>query len=302
MPPAENAPAAPLAAWASALVIALVAGLTGWMIADKVSAPLSEKFDAFNGARIDAVRDRSKANDAIVVVVLGSSAIKYATREESAMAESIAARIHRPVEVLRIASNWGSFGDFAPLTPALLDLHPSLVVLQRELLVTDRPQLRNLQLLIEHLRLELGLPSPLTSSRDIETEVQFEYPCWKHRRNRDVAAHMELRADWLAVRPEAPAAVAARRFVDQSLAAGAHVALVQIPLRPDLSDSAARMQDKAMAERHAAAMGDRVLHWNHGPLATDQFCDVTHVTPAGQAVVSDWLESKIAEALAGPAA
>ena len=291
-----------MGAWIGALLISVIAGVSLWLVATGVGPPPSESFLKFNQARIDTVRDRSRARGSVIVVMLGSSAIKYATRAESALAASITSRAGRPVEVLRIASNWGSFADFVPLTRSLRDLDAGLVVLQRELLVTDRPRVRSFLLLVERLRSDLGLDSPLDSSTEDEARVQFEYPCWERRVQRGVTDHMKHRDEWLTVRPDAPAAVAARRFVEQLLASGIKVALVEIPVRPDYDRVAVRQRDKAIADQHAQALHDRVLIWTYGQLDTRYFCDVTHVTPAGQKSFSSWLESKIAAALALPAA
>jgi hypothetical protein len=302
VPPGDSSVSAPPIAWIGALLIAVFAVLTAWTIAIEVGAPPGARFLEFNEARIGAVLDRSTERGSVVVVMLGSSAIKYASREESAIAQALASRVNRPVDVLRIASNWGSFGDFVPLTAKLRTLNLGLVVMQRELLVTDRPRLRSFLLLIERLRYDLGLRSPLESSVADEAAVQFAYPCWKRGLQRGVAEHMKHRAEWLSVRPDGPAAVAARRFVDELLAAGVRVALVGIPPRPDYDREAQRQRDKATAEQQAGALGNRVLHWNYGALDTALYCDVTHVTPAGQEVFSSWLESRIAEALAQPPA
>jgi hypothetical protein len=291
-----------MSAWIGAFLIAVLAGLVAWTIAAEAVAPPPERFVDFNQARIDAVRERSRASGSVVVVLLGSSAIKYATRDESALAAAIASQVHRPVDVLRIASNWGSFGDFVPLTPGLRDLNAGLFVIQRELLVTDRPRVRSFLLLIERIRYDLGLDSPLSGEMADEVSVQFEYPCWKRGVQRGVAEHMRHRDEWLVVRPDGPAAVAARRFVDELLAAGVTVALLEIPLRPDYDRVPERQRDKATTERQADALRDRVQHWNHAALDAALYCDVTHVTPAGQEVFSRWLESKVAETLVRPAA
>ena len=281
-----------------ALVITLIAGLATWTIAIEAGAPPAVPFVEFNQARIKALRDLSRTADAVTVVMLGSSALKYATGQEAAFAEAVSSKIKRPVHVLRIASNWGTFTDYVPLAPDLALLKPDLVVLQQELIATDRPRLRSFLLWIEGTRQKLGIASPLDSSESDEAYVQFEYPCWKRGFGRDIDDHMRERDEWVALRPHGPAAIAARAFVEKLLAAGVRVALLEIPLRPDYDQVAQRLRDSAISRREADALGNRVLHWDPGALDSALYCDVTHVTPAGQEVFSNWLESRIAEALA----
>lgn len=301
VPPADPAPATPLSAWAGALAIAVLAFIAAWSISVQAGAPAAPSFVDFNRSRISALRDQDWPADAATVVILGSSVVKYATRPEPEFADAVSSRIGRAVRVLRIAGNWGTFSDYVPLVPDLVELKPDLVVLQRELLATDRPQGRSFLLWIEGARVQLGIESPLVTSAEDEAFVQFEHPCWMRGFGRQLDDHIRERDDWVAFRPEGPAAAAARRFVEELLATGADVALVEIPMRPDYD---AQIRDA----RRAAATGPsfdtllkRVQEWDLGPLDASLFCDLTHVTPAGQKVTSGWLESRVAEWLAQPA-
>ena len=302
VPPGDPAPATPLSAWIGALLITVLAGLVAWTIAIEAGAPPAAPFVEFNQARVSALRSQSQTQDAVTVVMLGSSALKYATRQESAFADAISSKIKRPVYVLRIASNWGTFSDYVPLAHDLAALRPDLVVLQRELLATDRPRMRSFMLWIEGARQSLGVASPLASSAEDEAYVQFEHPCWKRGFGRGIADHVRERDEWVALRPDGPAAVAARRFVDELLAAGVGVALVDIPRRSDYDIEARQLRDATTSGARFAALQNRVQLWVHGPLDAGLYCDLTHVTPAGQAVISSWLESKVADALAQPPA
>ena len=302
VPPGDPVPAAPLSAWIGALVITAFAGLAAWTIAIEAGAPAAAPFVDFNQARANALRDHSQAPNSVTVVMLGSSALKYATRQESAFADGISSRIGRPVRVLRIVSNWGTFSDYVPLAHDLEALRPDLVVLEQPLLATDRPRMRSFLLWIEGARLRLGVASPLESSAEDEAYVQFEHPCWKRGFGRGLEDHMRELNEWVALRPDGPAAAAARQFVENLLATGAEVALVDIPRRPDYAEQMRRTSSAATSGPAFEALQNRVQYWEHGPLDAGLYCDLTHVTPAGQEVLSTWLESMVAEALAQQAA
>jgi hypothetical protein len=304
VPPGDPALATPLSAWIGALVITAFVGLSAWTIAIEAGAPPATPFVEFNQARVNALRSQTQTQtqDAVTVVMLGSSALKYATRQEFAFADAISSKIMRPVHVLRIASNWGTFNDYIPLAHDLAALRPDLVVLEQQLLATDRPRMRSFLLWIEKARLKLGVAPPLESSAEDEAHVQFEYPCWKRGFGRGMADHVRERDEWVALRPDGPAAAAAGQFVEDLLAAGAEVALVDIPRRSDYDSDARQLRDATTSGARFEALQDRVQHWEHGPLDAGLYCDLTHVTPAGQAVISNWLESKVADALAQPSA
>lgn len=300
--PADPIPTTPLSAWAGALAIALLAVIAAWTIAIEAGAPAASPFVDFNRSRIDSLRSQAWPAEAATVVILGSSVIKYATRQEPEFADAVSSRINRPVRVLRIASNWGTFSDYVPLARDLVALKPDLVVLQRELLATDRPRLRSFLLWIEDTRARLGIASPLVTSADDEAYVQFEHPCWMRGFGRKLDDHIRERDEWVALRPGSPAAVAARQFVEELLAAGAEVALIEIPMRPDYDRQIRSARRAAVSGPTFDALLQRVRDWDLGPLDAGLYCDLTHVTPAGSEVTSSWLESKVAEALARPPA
>ena len=302
VPPGDPAPAAPLSAWIGALFITALAFLAAWAIAVEVGAPPATPFVEFNQARVNALRSQNQTQDTVTVVMLGSSALKYATRQESAFADAISSKIKRPVHVLRIASNWGTFTDYVPLAHDLAALRPDLVVLEQQLLTTDRPRMRSFLLWIERARLELGVDSTLERNAADEARVQFEYPCWERGFGRRLEDHMRELHEWVALRPDGPAAAAAGQFVEDLLAAGAEVALVDIPRRSDYDVEARQLRDATTSGAQFVALRNRVQLWEHGPLDADLYCDLTHVTPAGQAVISNWLESQVAGALAQPPA
>lgn len=298
--PADPAPATPLSAWAGALAIAVLAGIAAWTNAVEAGAPAAVSFVDYNRSRVDELKRQAWPADAATVVILGSSVVKYATRQEPDFAQAVWSKINRPVRVLRIVSNWGTFSDYVPLARDLTALRPDLVVLQRELLATDRPRLRSFLLWIEGARIQLGLPSPLITSAADEAYVQFEHPCWKRGFGRQLDDHIRERDEWVALRPEGPAAAAARQFVEDLLATGADVALIEIPMRPDYDRQIRDMRRAALSGPSFDSLLKRVQDWELGPLDAGLYCDLTHVKPAGQEVTSAWLESKVAEALAQP--
>jgi hypothetical protein len=300
VPPDDPAPTVPLSAWIGALVITLFAAAAAWTVAIQVGAPPAGPFVDFNRSRIDVFRSEVMPADAAKVVIIGSSVIKYATRQESVFSAAISSAIGRPVRVLRIVSNWGTFSDYVPLMQDLVALRPDLVVLQRELLGIDRPRTRSFLLWIEGIRVKLGIASPLVTSAADEAYVQFEYPCWMRGFGRALDDHVRERDDWVAYRPDGPAAVSARQFVEDLLATGSEVALVEIPMRPDYDREIRRTRRSATSGSQFDELNRQVQAWELGPLDSGLFCDLTHVNHAGQQIVSDWLESKVAEVLAKP--
>jgi len=83
--------------------------------------------------------------------------------------------------------------------------------------------------------------------------------------------------------------------------AGADVALVEIPMRPDYDRQIRQARRDALSGPAFAALLKRVRDWDIGSLDAGLYCDLTHVTPAGQALTTGRLESRVAEALAQPA-
>jgi hypothetical protein len=291
--------AAPWQAWAAALAIAAVAIALAWFAATEIGPPQAKLYVAFNRERIEHFQATGAANDSATVLMIGSSVLKYATRDESSFAEAVSSAAGRPVRILRLVSNGGTFSNLVPLKEELKALDLDLLVMQRDQLVSDRPRTRAFDLWLSRVREIAGVvPEAKDWSMADEFVVQFGYPCWNRTISRGLLAHMERNEGLVAIRPDGPSARAARELVEAALTSGASVALVDLPRRPDYDAAALQTRDAAMNGAEIADLRRRVAYWNYGPLNARYYCDVTHVTPEGQRVFSNWLESLVAAEIA----
>jgi hypothetical protein len=300
VPQPEIRIATPLHAWYLAIALAALAWGGAWIAAAQAGAQIETRFTDFNRARIEAFGTDTEAPGTRRVILLGSSALKYATRDEGEFSARIASAAGQPVAALRITSNWGTFYDFQPLAEDILHLRPDLVVMDTEFLAGDRPQSRRFLLLIRDARRSLGLDVPDDDSGDRETDIQFGHPCWRRKLQRNHEQLLEVRTDWAEIRPEGPGPRGARQFAEQLLDQGAEVAFLAIPRRPDYETEARGRREIANGAPTAHALAVRSLHWQPEPIPTGFYCDLTHVTPAGRDRYSTWLETMIAGRFARP--
>lgn len=297
MPTPEPRVIAPISAWLAAFcLVALVLG-AAWLAVTAAGVQPESPFTQFNRARIEAFAASASQAQAKRVVLLGSSALKYATRDELAFATEVTNESGVPVVVLRITSNWGTFYDFAPLADDLLRAKPDLVVMESELLAADRPPTRRFLIWIRDLRARLGLDAEVAEPAAAETDVQFAYPCWRRKASWRHAMLLDERAGWVTVSPGGPGPQAARAFAGQLLDTGVEVALVSLPRRPDYEPEARTTREAIATIPGWRALAGRVARWDVQPLPAELYCDLIHVKPAGQARISDWLESAVARGL-----
>ena len=297
MPQPDSRIPTPLPAWFLAIALAALAWGGVWFAAAEAGVQIDDSFSRFNRERIASFESRASANGARRVILLGSSALKYATRDEQAFAAGVSGAAKMPVEALRISSNWGTFYDFAPLAADIRRARPDVVVMESEFLAADRPPSRRFLLWVAHLRSQLGLDD---AAAEDDAKVQFGYPCWARKVQRDHEKLLEVRSDWVTVRPDGPGPRSTREFAEELLGDGVEVAFVSIPRRPDYDVEARNTRMIANDGESGRALAGRVQNWQPDPLPARLYCDLTHVTPDGQARYSDWLESSIANALSRP--
>jgi hypothetical protein len=257
------------------------------------------EFTRFNRARIEAFSRNAGGPEVQRVLLLGSSALKYATREEAELGDRLERATGTPVAALRITSNWGTFYDFEPLAADMLEARPDVVVLETEFLAADRPRLRRFLIWLRHWRSLLGLEVEADMPDVTEAEVQFTYPCWRRKASRGPAMLLQERARWVEVRPDGPGPDHARDFMKALLDEGIRVALVTVPRRPDFDANARATQEAAKRGPEWRALAHRVTVLEPGPLPAGLYCDLIHLTPAGRARYSDWLEAELARLLTG---
>ena len=301
MPTPEPRVFAPISAWIAAFgLVALILG-AAWFAVTSVGVQPEAPFTHFNRARIEAFAAHASQRQARRVLLLGSSALKYATRDEHAFAAETTGEAGISVAVLRMSSNWGTFYDFAPLADDMLRAQPDLVVIESEFLAADRPATRRFLVWIRDLRARLGLDGEVAEPAVPEAEVQFAYPCWRRKASMRHQMLLDARAGWVTVSPDGPGPRAAREFIERLLESGAEVALVSLPRRPDYEQEARATRAAIATVPTWRALSGRVARWEPRPLRAELYCDLTHVKPAGQAQFSDWLESAVARELADAA-
>ncbi|WP_431860559.1 hypothetical protein [Azospirillum sp.] len=271
------------------------ASWTGYRYAD-------DGFVRYNLNRIAAVYDRVWRNPkAVAVVALGSSPLRDATLDETAMGR-LAARHGVPgLHFLRIVNDPAQFGDFEPLLASILKLRPALVLLDRDLLFAERRDtyfypayLSRLGEMVERARPMLRDEVALQYGRSC---ARRESPDWAGDPGlyvEDLLAMLDLRAD-------SPAYARVRDFVEAAQAAGIRVALLALP-RPEAVED--RLEAALRTSLDDFAELPRVPVW-HYPRALDDrrdFCDFAHMAPETRNLYAAWLAGQIAEALAKPAA
>ena len=289
---------APLGSWIVALTFVGLLALAVLAHALLAGSPPSPRFDNFNGDRLAAIRERRDSNQRALVVLLGTSALKYATDEDKDFARQVAFLLGYPVDVLRVVNNFGVYGDFDNLAHAILELKPDLVLLQEELLVTDRPWWRHFLRDLNHLKWLLtgegGFDDPGVTAQD----VQFDLPCWRRSGVFEIDAQLENREKWVTVNPDGPDARASRKFVAAARAEQIPVVLLDVPRRPDLEQYGNARRREALASSAIADTVRLVQTWKPPRIGAEHYCDIAHVTALGRRMYTSWLENRVATALA----
>ncbi|MGD8340774.1 MAG: hypothetical protein PVH89_08320, partial [Gammaproteobacteria bacterium] len=197
----EDLPTPPFGTWIIALLVVATATIALLAHSRLVGAPASVRFVEFNQARLDAYRTGSGHEHRGLVVMFGTSALKYATNEEADFAHRVSKRVGYPVDVLRIVNNWGVYGDFEPLMRTINELHPDLILLQPELLVTDRPWWRHILLDMDYAKSRLRGKKNWDHRNEDPQNVQFDKPCWRRPGVDDIETQLVRRDPWITVDP-----------------------------------------------------------------------------------------------------
>jgi len=260
--------------------------------------PTHEAIVAYGERRIAAL---AADPEALQVVMLGSSILKHATRNEPEFDAALTAAAGRRAHSLRLVDDLATYAEFAPLAPALLAARPELLVLQAELLVQDltwdqwQKQLRSFG---RSRILEPGLWHPWGGTPE---RLQAEVPCGDRPADRDAARRRDLIGVHLRIAPEAPGPRAARTLVAQAQAAGIQVVVVDFPRSAAYRALVPRAPALDAARDAAVAAGAVALSFD-GVVPDEQFCDAVHVDGRGRAVLSAWLAQRLAALAATPSA
>ncbi|PWC52357.1 hypothetical protein [Azospirillum sp. TSO22-1] len=298
MPPRRRRLRAPVIVLLAVLVMAGAMGgasWTGYRYAD-------EAFVRYNLNRIAALSDRLwRTPKAVAVVALGSSPLRDATLDETAMGRLAARRGVPGLHFLRIVNEPAQFADFEPLLESILKLRPALVLLDRDLLFAERRDSYFYPVYLSRLgeMVERGRPM----LRD-EMALQYRRPCSRRESPDwvgDPGLYVEEMLAMLDLRADSPAYARVRDFVAAAQAAGIRVALLALP-RPEAVEE--RLEAALRTSLDDVAELPRVSVW-HYPRALDDrrdFCDFAHLAPEPRNLYAAWLADQIAGALAKPAA
>ena len=262
-----------------------------------------EPFVRFNMNRVGAVADRLWRNPkGVAVVALGSSPLRHATLDESAMGK-LAARHGIPaLHLLRIVNETAEFADFEPLLARIVTLRPALVLLDLDLLFAERNDGYFFPAYLNRLTdvVERGQPY----LRD-QVALQYDKPCARRdspdwEATADVGQYVEQLRAMVDLRADSPAFARVRAFAVAAQAAGIRVALLALPKPVAVEE---RLNAPLPAPLETMAELPRVPVWHYPRDLDDRrdFCDFAHVTPETREAYSAWLAGQIAEALSKPA-
>ncbi|KAA0680423.1 hypothetical protein [Roseomonas genomospecies 6] len=284
-----------------ALFIAGTAGAvwTGYSLYDR-------PFAWYNSNRIAATAERAARDlsPPIVVVALGGSALRHATLDEQGMATLAAKHGVDGLHFLRIVQDHAQVGDFEPLLGDVLKLKPALVLLDVDLLFTERNGFAGLRRYGSHLTEVAVLGRPYLPD---QIALQYAKPCrptgpegWTAS-----AADRWVEKRKAAVRLDAasPAFDRVRRFADQARAAGTEVALL-LPPRPAAVEERLYGAGNGYLPAGLDRLGGQadLPLWRYPDSARKaaSFCRNGMLGPEGRDAYSAWLAGGIAERVAQP--
>lgn len=284
-----------------ALILVMVGAMggatwTGYRLYD-------EPFVRYNANRLAALSDKLwRKPGSVAVVALGSTALRAATLDETAMGK-LAARHGLPaLRYLRIVNEAAQFADFEPLVERILHMRPALVLLDLDLLFAERSDryfypayLGRLNEVVQNGRPYLRDQIALQYGRSC---ARRDDPEWEA--TADPAAYVGEVRGMLGLRPDSSAFERVRAFAVAAQAAGIRVALLPLP-KPAAIE--VRLNEGLPATLEEMAELPRVPVWRYPRDLDDRrdFCDFAHLTPEARDGYSTWLAGQIAEALSKPA-
>ncbi len=287
-----------------ALLLAGAAGAfwTGYRLYD-------QPFLWFNQNRIAATADRAaRWPEAATVVALGGTPLRHATLDEAAMSGLAARHGIAGLHFLRIVHDQAEFADFEPMLDAILRLAPDVLLLDLDLLFTER------RTLVEVRRYAATLAGTLrngTAYRSDQIALQYGKACRPAAAGPAASDAKEAESfdrqavawrDRVRFTPDPPAFERVRRFADRARAAGARVVLLHLHRPPALEE---RLHGPggyppAALARLDGARGLPVWRFPDGLRRAAHHCADGTLGAEGRRAYSEWLASGIAELLRRP--
>jgi len=283
-----------------ALFLAGTAGAfwTGYRLYD-------EPFVWYNLNRVAATADRAaRAPEAVTVVALGDSALRHATQDEEAMAKLAERHGVKGLHFLRIVHDNAQFADFEPMLDGILDMKPDVVLIDLDLLFTERrafADLRRYGDVLTGVALD-GKPY----LRD-QVAIQYGRPCTPANADgvdlQEIDRRIEAWREVVEVAPESPAFERVRRFADQARAGGARVALLHLRRPPALEErlyGAGNSHMPAILARLNDRPGLPLWRFPEAAHKAEHYCRDGALGPEGRKLYSAWLAGGIVQFLSEP--
>lgn len=253
------------------------------LLAKQVRLPEMQAFESHNRQRIERFAEIASARpNAKRIVMLGNSMTKYATNiDEGTMSFESTDEF----SVLRIVNNWANFSDFAPLSEAILELKPDLIVIQADLLGRRRV----LQRMTKEAKLQSYLGWKIAGQGDWnpeqvdQHELQIDQVDFNDQSDARFARREKSVTEWQTIEVDGPDAGLAIEFIE-SASRCSRVVLLVTPV----TTRAQGLQNQSMAKlepviREAQNRGAIILEHPEGWLEDDRFSDFVHMNAKGRA-------------------
>lgn len=192
-----------------------------WYNTNRIHAAAERAARAMHARDTDEVETVSDPATAPIVVPLGDAALRNATLDERAMAALADRHGLQDMEFLRIVHDHAQFADFAPMLKAVLEIKPSLPLIDSDLLFTRRPVTSDLWHYATVLK-----GAALDGQPYLPDEVARQYEKNRPTATEDAARAVAAWRDPLDVSTESPAFDRVKRFIETARADGVVVALV----------------------------------------------------------------------------
>jgi hypothetical protein len=270
-------------------------GLGSFELLFRKGPPIASAFDVFNLERLDRFAEISMDADA-TVVMLGNSRLKYATFYDDEFSRLLTQESGRRIRVLRIVNNWAVFRDFQRLLKSIEELHPDVIVLQTQLLGQERALQGRSLVFRDYIDWLLSPAAGLWNPGNInQHDLQFATPCANDLSQKTLEEWLELARQWLIFTPSGTEGTAARRWAMAQAKSGVKVVILSIPRTHMIEDATGVAFDDITAGTiQSMSNGKNILFARFSEvLASDQFCDFSHVNAAGRDSISAWLQNYI---------
>lgn len=259
------------------------------------------QFAWYNGARIEHAA-HGDAADAITVVALGDSRLRYGTLDGPEMRRLARGRGH-DLRFVRIAHNGATFNDFAGVLPTILETRPDLVLVQTNVLFAERSAVQDdlaffRRSIVRMARFDAPFRDQAAQQHD-QSCPKLDDPGWRWDEDSLAAFTGEFDAYvWSA--PDAPSLDRFRAFAARLDAEGIPLVLLQMRSLPMFEAhyyGPGRAFHGWMPERIGRAGDWPVWQQPDWLVSIDRYCDFAHLDEGGRRAFSVWLIDRIGSAL-----